>query len=278
MSDFDGDMYEMPIPPLDDRALEGLLDGASSAPTGFDWLVPFVEGLGSVSSRPAPVVRPALAMLLAEGLSTVKGDLPATAASNVTGPASQAAGLPKWRKKKMLITELLAGLTTKLAGLGLAAKATLGLTLAAASTTAAGAVGVLPAPVQHAVASVVDSATPFTFPDSASVKADVGAEVSTDAAGAVVGRVGVDGGAVTGDATAGVTTDDDTEVGTKLGVGPSDTGATGLDRANETPAAGHVPTSLPAATNGAGSQGSAGIHRANGTPAAGHIPASPGRP
>jgi hypothetical protein len=33
-----------------------------------------------------------------QGFSTDKGDLPATAASNVPGPARQVAGLPKWRK------------------------------------------------------------------------------------------------------------------------------------------------------------------------------------
>jgi hypothetical protein len=298
MSEFDGDVGEMPIPPLDDRALGALLDGATSVQTGFDWLVPFVEDLGTASRGPAPVLQPALATLLAEGFSTAKGDLPATAASNVTGPAPQAAGLPKWRKK-MLISELLAGLTSKLAGLGMAAKAALGLTLAAASTTAAGAVGVLPAPAQHAVATVVGSATPFTFPDSADAGADPGAKVSTDATdatGAADGTVGVEGTDVS----------DDAADGADAGVGPSATGATGLDRANETPAAGHVPTSLPAATggdgatgldranetpaaghvptslpaaNGAGSQGTTGIDTANGTPAAGHIPPNvPGRP
>ena len=167
----------------------------------------------------------------------------------------------------MLITELLAGLTAKLAGLGMAAKATLGLTLAAASVTTAGAVGVLPAPVQHAVATVVDTATPFTFPDEADANADLGAEVSTDATGSADGTVGVDGSLVSGDDAA---TDDD--AGTNNGVGPSESGATGLDRANETPAAGHVPTSLPAATNGDGAQG--GLDTANGTPAAGHAPTS----
>jgi len=171
----------MPVPPFDDRALEALLSGAPSAQSGFDWLLPFVEDLGVASSRPVPVVRPALVMFLANGISTEKGELPATAASNVTGPAPQAAGLPKWRKKKMLISELLAGLATKLGGLGMAAKAGMGLTLAAASTTAAGAAGVLPAPAQHAVATVVASATPFSFPDTANSAASVGAKAATDA-------------------------------------------------------------------------------------------------
>jgi len=171
---------EMPVPPLDDRALEALLSGAPSAQSGFDWLVPFVEDLAEASSRPVPVVRPALVMLLAEGFSTEKGELPATAASNVTGPAPQASGLPKWRKKKMLVSELLAGLTTKLAGLGMAAKAGLGLTLAAVSTTAAGAAGVLPAPVQHAVAQVVNTNTPLNLPDPSTVTGAITAVTGQD--------------------------------------------------------------------------------------------------
>ncbi|HVL28243.1 MAG TPA: hypothetical protein VM390_08845 [Acidimicrobiales bacterium] len=247
-------------------------------------------------------MKPALAMLVARGFSSEKGDLPATAASNVTGPAPQAAGLPKWRKKKMLISELLAGLVTKLAGLGMAAKAGMGVTLAAASTTAAGAAGVLPAPAQHAVATVVATATPFTFPDAANDRAVVGATVSADATGAD-GTPGVDGKAVSVAAKARAGTN-----GSDVSVG-ANTGATGLDRANQTPAAGRVPTSLPAAAadagskastglgtagstpaagnvptsvpvaSGAGSQGSAGVATANNTPAAGRIPANvPGRP
>lgn len=46
-----------------------------------------------------------------------KGDLLVTAASNVPGPAPQVAGLPKWRKKKMIELAL-----AKLTALSLAAK------------------------------------------------------------------------------------------------------------------------------------------------------------
>jgi hypothetical protein len=274
-------MDEMPVPPLDDRALEALLTGAPAVQSDFDWLVPFVEDLEGTSAGPAPVVRPALATLLVQGFSTEMGDLPATAASNVTGPAPQAAGLPKWRKKRMLISELLAGLATKLAGLGMAAKAGLGLTLAAASTTAAGAVGVLPGPAQHAVATVVDATTPFSFPGTANDKSTFGATVSSDATGASDGVPGVDGKAVSDAAknkhAARTTTSTVANTETPAtGVG-ANTGATGLDRANETPAAGHVPTSVPAPTGSSGtpgSQASNGLGTAATTPAAGHVPAS----
>ena len=166
MTDFDGYVNEMPVAELDDRALNAVLNGASSAESEFEWLIPFVDDLGALATAPPPVLKPALATLLAEGFSIEKGDLPATAASNVTGPARQAAGLPKWRKK-LIVSELLAGIAAKLAGLGIAAKAGLGLTVAAASVTSAGAAGVLPDPVQHAVANTVEASTPFSFPDAA---------------------------------------------------------------------------------------------------------------
>ncbi|HEV2759090.1 MAG TPA: hypothetical protein VGV86_05930 [Acidimicrobiales bacterium] len=265
----------MPVPPLDDRALEALLSGAPSAQSGFDWLIPFVEDLGEASSGSAPAMTPALALLVAEGISTEKGDLPATAASNVTGPAPQAAGLPKWRKK-MLITELLAGLAAKFAGLGMVAKAGLGLTLAAASTTAAGAAGVLPAPAQHAVATVVDAATPFSFPDETKDKANFGATVSADATGASDGVPGVDGQTVS-DAARNKSKPDDTSVTPGgNGVG-ANTGAKGLDRANETPAAGNVPTSVPGGGGAGvvpGAPAASGLGTASSTPAAGKVPTS----
>ncbi|MGH9189925.1 MAG: hypothetical protein ACRD0Q_07835 [Acidimicrobiales bacterium] len=294
MSHFDGDSYEMPIPPLDDRALEAVRGGSSSAGEGFAWLGAFVEDLGAVATRPVPVLRPALATLLAEGISTEKSDLSATAASNVTGPAPQAAGLPKWRRR-MLISELLSGLAAKLAGLGMAAKAGMGLSLAAASVTAAGATGVLPGAAQHAVATVVSTATPFTFPDHASASAEIGATVSGDATGATDAKVGVDGKAVSdaakahgdaeGNAHSGVTGLDRANQTPAAGHVPTSVpkpaepgSVTGLDRANETPAAGHVPTSVPASDD-ASSQGSTGVDHANQTPAADHIPANvPGRP
>ena len=78
----------------------------------------------------------------------------------------------------MLVSELLAGLTTKLAGLGLAAKATLGLGIASVAVTGAGAANVLPDPAQHAVASVVNAVSPLELPDpDLSVDLDVKSKV-----------------------------------------------------------------------------------------------------
>lgn len=153
-----------------------------------------------------------------------------------------------------------------LAGLSVAAKAAFGVSMAAASVTAAGAAGVLPAPAQSAVANAVEAVTPFSFPDEVADGAEFGDRVSTDARDG-----GVDGRAVADEAK---------ENGGGGGGGdeggrPAEPGQNGLDQANTTPAAGHVPTSVPAGRpDTAGSQGSTGTDRAGQTPAAGHTPSS----
>ncbi|CAA9237031.1 MAG: hypothetical protein AVDCRST_MAG10-1404 [uncultured Acidimicrobiales bacterium] len=261
MRHFDGDVGEMPVPPLDDRALEALLSGGSSAQSGFDWLLPFVEELGEASRGSAPPMTPALALLVAEGFSIDKVEL----------PAPNAAGRSTWTRKPVLT-----GLAAKFASLGMVGKAAMGLTLVAASTTAAGAAGVLPAPAQHAVATVVDAATPFTFPDETKDKANFGATVSADATGGSDGAPGVDGKAVS-DAARNKTKPDDTP-GAPAGNGVgANTGAKGLDRANQTPAAGHAPTSVPGGGGAAvvpGAPAANGLGTANSTPAAGKVPTS----
>lgn len=269
MSGSDGDLDEMPVPPLDDRALEALLSGAPSAQSGFDWLVPFVEDLEKAAQEPAPVVRPALALLLKEGFSPASGAVPAA-----PGPAP-AAMPPAPRTEPAVVRPVLRGALGRVAGLGLLARAGLAFGLVAASTTAAGAAGVLPGPAQHAVARVVGAATPFTFPDKASDKADHGRDVSTDATGAGDGVAGVDGRAVSDSVKATPGTGNPagaTPNGT--GVGPSDTGATGLDRANETPAAGHAPTSVPGRGGPPATAGKPADLPTNTLPAAGNAPTS----
>lgn len=271
MSTSDGDVDEMPVPPLDDRALDALLSGAPSAQSGFDWLVPFVGDLEKASQEPAPVVRPALALLLKEGFSPANG-LPAA-----PGPAP--AVIPPAPRTERAARPVFRGALGRVTGLGLLAKAGLGFGLVAASATAAGAAGVLPGPAQHAVATIVGAATPFSFPDKASPKADHGRTVSTDATGAGDGVAGVDGTAVSDAAktTPGTSGNGSSDAGPNgAGVGPSATGATGLDRANETPAAGHVPTSVPGRGGPPATPGNptAGPETPKTTPAAAKVPTS----
>jgi hypothetical protein len=54
----------------------------------------------------------------------------------------------------------------------LAAKLAMGVGVAAAAVTAVGATGALPAPAQHAVASVVAATTPFVLPDPSTTTAN----------------------------------------------------------------------------------------------------------
>ena len=252
--DYDTEMFRNP---LDDAAIEAFFTG-QPADEELAPLAGLVEDLRSMTSGPAPVPSMQLAKMLAEGFSTANGDLLATAESNVPGPAPQAAGLPKWRKKKMIITELLAGLSV-------AAKAGFGITAAAAAVTAGGAAGVLPGPAQHGVATTVEAVTPFSFPDKANVKADFGGTVSTDATDG-----GVDGKTVSTDAKLNAEAKLNADANR-----PADPGQNGLDQANTTPAAGRAPTSVPSGQPAtAGTQSSAGLTTAASTPAAGHVPTS----
>jgi hypothetical protein len=136
---------------------------------------PFAEEVRFAVSGPPPVPSLSLAAVLTAGFSGVsptdlasndKGDLLVTAASNVHGPAPQAAGLPNWKEEKdMPVTGIFAGLLAKLAGAGTAAKGALaGVTAVTTRAMAGGAAGVLPGPAQTLVASVVNATTPFEFP------------------------------------------------------------------------------------------------------------------
>lgn len=233
---------------LDDETIESFLSGRNPATEGLGPLAAFADDVQLAIDRPVPAPTVSLAAVLAKGFSTETGDLPATAASNVTGPAPQAAGLPKWRKR--MVPQLLSGIAAKLAGLGMAAKAGLGLALAGASVTGAGAAGVLPDPAQNAVAEVVGAVTPFEFPDGANDNADFGDNVGTDATDE---NKGVDGADVSDDAK---------HQGDDAGV-PADAGSegqTGIDEADETPAADHTPTTVPASPD------TADPHAPEGTP------------
>ena len=137
------DGSEMPRhDPFDDAAIDRLLSGRAGAESGD--LASFVE-----DARTAAEAVPAPSHALASALAT--GILP------VPAPVPQSL----WRKSKMKIQGLLAGMS-------IAGKIALGVGVAAAATTGAGAAGVLPGPVQHAVANAVGSVTPFEFPDGGS--------------------------------------------------------------------------------------------------------------
>ena len=172
LGDSSGEMHRRQD--IGDAAIEAFLSGNGAGEGIPPSLAALAEDLRGLVSGPAPEPSPALAVLLHEGFSTENGDPSATAASNVPGPATQAAGLPKWRRRRMVLAELLAGLSV-------AAKATFGVSVALASVTAAGAAGALPDAVQNVVATSVEAVTPFDLPDSGDDATEPVAEPDDDA-------------------------------------------------------------------------------------------------
>ena len=141
---------------FDERSIEAILAGDAGAEHAA--MSAFVAEMRSVSAGSVPEPSPALSNLFLHGFLTENGDLSATAASNVTGPARQAAGLPKWRKYTMALKQFVAGLS-------IVGKLALGAGIAAAATTGAGTAGVLPDSMQHQFARAVDPIAPFDVSD-----------------------------------------------------------------------------------------------------------------
>ena len=96
----------------------------------------FAEDLRIIAAGPAPEPRPGLVAVMRQGAVPIQS--------------------PAGRSKRMLVKTFVGGL---------AAKVALGMGVATASVTAAGAAGVLPEPARDVVASVVAAATPFQLPD-----------------------------------------------------------------------------------------------------------------
>ena len=155
------------------------------------WLVPFGQDVRFACRGPVPVPTPELAALLEHGVlrsgfSIDKGDLLVTAASNVHGPAPQAAGLPKWRKERRMSPAFLTALIGKIVGAGTVAKATVATVTAAATMTVAGAAaGVLPGPVQGVVGGAINAVSPLNVPTD---EVDKIVQSATDTVDGVLGR------------------------------------------------------------------------------------------
>jgi hypothetical protein len=132
---------------LDDGAIDALLAGTPPAEGGALVSSFIVDVRAAVVGVPAPSA--ALAAAIASGVCAEPGQV--AAASNASAPA-------RWRAAQGKIKATVAGLSV-------AGKIAFGAGLAAAATTGAGVAGVLPGPVQHAMASAVDAVTPFEIPD-----------------------------------------------------------------------------------------------------------------
>lgn len=226
---------------IEDAAIEAFFAG-NGAGGEMASLAAFAEEVRAVAQGPVPAPSAQLATMLAHGFSTEQSP----AAGAVPAPVQRATR----RSRRVAVAELFGNL-------GMAAKAALGIGIVAAGITGAGAAGALPGPAQDALAAAVEAATPFSFPDSASDSADFGDRVSTDATDG-----GVDGKEISEEAK------ENGDAHRADGGAPDEPGQNGLDRAGETPAAGHVPTAPPAG----GQPDGTGPDQAGGTPAADHLP------
>jgi len=155
-----------------------------------------------------------------------------------------------------MISEILGGVATKIASLGIAAKAGIGIGVATAAVTTAGVAGVVPVPDLASGGS--RPAIEVELPDVPTPHADQGLQLATDA---ISGQL---------------PTTDESETAGKPEV-------TGVDRARQTPAAQHLPAALPGRpadvpTSNSGAAAT-GIDRARQTPAGDHLPSFvPGAP
>jgi hypothetical protein len=130
------DGREMPHGPFDDDAFDAMLRGTPHPESDAASFASFVDDVRAAAEA-VPIPSAALAVALASGISPSAAD-----------------PQPRWRKWKMKIQGFLAGLSV-------AGKCALGVGVAAAATTGAGAAGVLPGPVQHAFSKVVHTVAPF---------------------------------------------------------------------------------------------------------------------
>jgi hypothetical protein len=176
-------------------------------------------------------------------------------------------------------TQMLAGLTSKVAGLGVVAKVGLGASLAAAGVAGAGVAGALPAAADHAVRDAIETVSPLDLAEPGDGAPDrFGARVSADATGESDGDKGVDGPTIAAEAP-GADHRNGAASGASAGSRgsaapdepPGQTGATGLTRANQTTAAPHAPDTPPSTSPPhRGPDDPGDDHPAPGGPAGGH--------
>ena len=237
--------YEMRKPrPLSDRSVEDLFTG--KLVPGEEDLAAFAHSVRAWAQGPVPTPTGELARLLADGLTTDKGDLPATAASKATGPRTEASGLPKWRRPLVATSSFLTAMFTKVGMASAAAKTGLAAAVAAGAVTAGAAAGALPAPVQNAVSHAVGAVLPVQLPtDGTTVPAPVRPSGGT--------------AAVPPPAAGSQATDHPSGPPAN----PGSQSSTGLGTANSTPAAGHAPVSVPTPAN----PGSQATNHPSGPPA-----------
>jgi hypothetical protein len=226
-----------PVSFVPDHIIEAIADERPVGPP-YAPLAGLADDVRALGDGPAPDPSAELALLLrgsgagAEaGTASFDGDIPPLVALRRRSP---------W--------------AVKVAGLGIVAKVALGSSIAAAGVAGAGAAGVLPGGAGDVVRSAIEALSPFDLgtgstdeprskPDS---HGSTGSTGSTDVTGPDQGS----GGTTT--VPDGSGDDDRPPDWSSVDDPPGQTGDTGLERANETPAEPHVPdataTSAPRPT------------------------------
>lgn len=180
---------EMPmICQIDDDTADALLAGRP-VPASLEPLTVVMTAFRQVASQPVWPNRTLAARMAVgdfAGVAAVPGPDPATNGTpGRAGIAHRRGGLAapgkRRRRRRMPGVAGLAAAAAKVAGMSVAAKALAGVALAATGMSAAGLAGALPDPAQERFETVVETVTPFTFPEQASDQSEFGERVSEDA-------------------------------------------------------------------------------------------------
>lgn len=192
-----------------------------------------------------------------------------------------------------MITEVLGGVAAKLAGLGVAAKAGIGVGVATAAITTAGVAGMVPMPGLDSGGQkpAIEVRLPeVRLPEVPTAHAEPGLEKANDALSVAAGtNVGSQPQASGKPEVTGIERARQGPAGEHIPAhvpGPpanvphagTDAASTGLDRASQTPAADHIPSFVPGPPPNVGpaaghpGAGSTGVDIARQTPAAGRLP------
>ncbi|MPZ25047.1 MAG: hypothetical protein GEV12_00980 [Micromonosporaceae bacterium] len=178
-------VFEMPMfRQIDDDTADALLAGRP-VPASLEPLTVVMTAFRQVASQPVWPNR-TLAARMAVGDFTGFADAgPDPAATGTAGVGHRRGGLAgpgkRRRRRRMPGVAGLAAAAAKVAGMSVAAKALAGVAVAATGVSTAGLAGVLPDPAQERFETVVETVTPFTFPEQASDRSEFGERVSEDA-------------------------------------------------------------------------------------------------
>ena len=145
---------------LDDATAEAILAGRPVPDPALGPVAGLVAEMRSLAGEPAPLPSAELAAILAGGPVGAQSEHTAAETDVCPPPAVRIGRARRGRSGPKPLSRLL----RNAAAAGLAARVALGTGVAAASMTGAAAAGVLPGPVQDAVADVVKTVTPFEFP------------------------------------------------------------------------------------------------------------------